>query len=220
MIKAILFDMDGTIIDDEKYTVLSKQREGKKLGYNIKREDVLKTIGLARDKSCRLYKDIYGEDFPFEELSVYRTQYIINSWKNGIKLKPYVKKIIKFCKKNGIIIGICTSTIQEIVDEFRKYGDIFDQFDFVLTGDKIPAGRGKPNPDIFLKGLEMTGVKKEECLVIEDGNIGVEASLNAGIEVIMIPDLVKPQGRTLTSRVKVYKNMNDVIEYVKEVNGI
>ena len=68
MIKAILFDMDGTIIDDEKYTVLSKIKEGKKLGYNIKKEDVLKTIGLARDKSCRLYKDIYGEDFPFEEL--------------------------------------------------------------------------------------------------------------------------------------------------------
>lgn len=220
MIKAILFDMDGTIIDDEKYTVLSKIKEGKKLGYNIKKEDVLKTIGLARDKSCRLYKDIYGEDFPFEELSVYRTQYIINSWKNGIKLKPYVRKIIKFCKKNNIIIGICTSTIESIVNEFRKYGDIFDQFDFVLTGDKILEGRGKPNPDIFLKGLELAGVKKEEALVIEDGNIGVEAALNAGIDVIMIPDLVLPQGRTLTSRVKVYKNMNEVISYIKEVNNI
>ena len=97
-----------------------------------------------------------------------------------------------------------------------KYGDLFSKFDFIITGDQVT--NGKPSPDIYLKGLEMTNVKKEEALIIEDNNIGVEAGLNAGIEVIMIPDLVKPQGKTLINRVKVYKNLNEVISYVSEIN--
>ena len=136
---------------------------------------------------------------------------------HGIKLKPYVKKIIKFSKKYHIKIGICTSTSRDKINEYMKYGDLFTHFDFIVTGDEI--ANGKPSPDIYLKGLQIAGVKKEEALIIEDNNIGVESGLRAGIEVIMIPDLVKPQGKTLINRVKVYKNLNDVINLITEINN-
>ena len=219
MIKAILFDMDGTLIDDEKFTISSKIIEGKKYGYNVKREDVLNSLGMSKESSREHFKSIYGEDFPVEELAHQRFVYIVKYMKEyGIKLKPYVKKIIHFCSKNDIKMGICTSTTREKVNEYSKYGDLFNNFDFIVTGDEIK--NGKPSPDIFLKGLELAQVNKDECLVIEDSNIGVEASLNAGIEVIMIPDLVKPRGKTLINRVKVYKNLNEVIELLKEINKI
>ena len=219
MIKAILFDMDGTLIDDEKYTISSKIIEGKKYGFNVKRKDVLMSLGMSKENSRKHFTSIYGENFPVDELAYQRFVYIINSMKErGIKLKPYVKKIIRFCKKNDIKKSICTSTTREKVNEYSRYGDLFNNFDFIVTGDEIK--NGKPSPDIFLKGLELSNVKKEECLVIEDSNIGVEAALNAGIDVIMIPDLVKPQGKTLINRVKVYKNLNEVIKLVKEINNI
>lgn len=219
MIKAILFDLDGTLIDDEKFTISSKIIEGKKYGYNVKRKDVILSLGMSKENSQKHFTSLYGDSFPVQELAYQRFVYIVNYMKkNGIKLKPYVSKIIRFCEKNDIVIGICTSTTSEKIREYQKYGNLFDHFDFIVTGDEVT--NGKPSPDIFLKGLKKANVNKNEALVIEDSNIGVEASINAGIDVIMIPDLAKPQGKTLTNRVKVYKNLNDVISFVKEINKI
>ena len=218
MIKAILFDMDGTLIDDEKFTISSKIIEGKKYGYKVKREDVLMSLGMSKESSRKHYTSIYGEDFPVDELAKQRFLYIVEDMKkNGIKLKPYVSKIIKFCKKHDIKMIICTSTTSEKVEEYKKYGDLFNHFDGIVTGDQVK--NGKPNPDIFLKGLELSGVNKQEALIIEDSNIGVEAGLNSGIEVVMIPDLVNPRGKTLINRVKVYKNLNEVISLISEINS-
>ena len=217
MIKAILFDMDGTLIDDEKFTISSKIIEGKKYGFNVKRVDVLKSLGMSKESSRKHFTSLYGENFPVDELAKQRFLYIVKDMQeNGIRLKPYVKKIIKFCKKYNIKMIICTSTTSEKVEEYKNYGDLFDYFDGIVTGDQVI--NGKPNPDIFLKGLELAGVSKEEALIIEDSNIGVEAGINSGIDIIMIPDLVKPQGKTLINRVKVYKNLNEVISFVSEIN--
>lgn len=218
MIKVILFDLDGTLIDTEKFTISSKIIEGKKYGFDVKRKDVLLSLGMSKENSKRHFISIYGEDFPVEILAKERFNYIVRDMKaHGIKLRPYVKKIIKYCKTNNIMIGICTSTTSEKIEEYKKYGDLFTHFDFIVTGDQIV--NGKPSPDIFLKGLELSGFKKDEALIIEDNNVGVEAGLNSGIEVIMIPDLVRPQGRTLTQRVKVYKNLNEVISFIETVNN-
>ena len=218
MIKVILFDLDGTLIDTEKFTISSKIIEGKKYGFNVKRKDILLSLGMSKENSKRHYTSIYGDDFPVEILAKERFNYIVRDMKiHGIKLRPYVKKIIKYCKSNNIMIGICTSTTSEKIEEYKKYGDLFTHFDFIVTGDQIV--NGKPSPDIFLKGLELSGFKKDEALIIEDNNVGVEAGLNSGIEVIMIPDLVRPQGRTLTQRVKVYKNLNEVISFIETVNN-
>lgn len=218
MIKVILFDLDGTLIDTEKFTISSKIIEGKKYGFDVKRKDVLLSLGMSKENSKRHFISIYGDDFPVEILAKERFNYIVRDMKaHGIKLRPYVKKIIKYCKTNNIMIGICTSTTSEKIEEYKKYGDLFTHFDFIVTGDQIV--NGKPSPDIFLKGLELSGFKKDEALIIEDNNVGVEAGLNSGIEVIMIPDLVRPQGRTLTQRVKVYKNLNEVISFIETVNN-
>ena len=214
MIKCVLFDLDGTLLDDEEFTISSKIIEGKKFGYDVKEEDVKKTLGLSTENSSKFFKSIYGEDFPVEYLKGKRTEYIINFFKkNGLRLKPYVNEFLSFLKENDYKICICTSTPKKCIEEYRKYGDLFDKFDHIVTGDMVQ--NGKPSPDIFLLGAKICGYSIDECLVIEDSNTGVEAALNAKIDVIMIPDLVKPLEKYLGC-VKIYKDMSQVIEYLRE----
>ena len=110
-------------------------------------------------------------------------------------------------------MGICTSSSMKYINEYKKYTDIFEAFDFIITGEQIK--NGKPNPEIFLKGVELGEVKVEETLVIEDSNNGVLAGINAKCDVIMIPDLVEPNDEVKKTKVKIFKSLLDVIEYIQ-----
>ena len=218
MIKAILFDLDGTLLDDERFTYISKRIEGKKLGYNVKKEDVLKSLGMSKENSIAYYESLYGKDFPTEKLGQYRFIYILNYFKkHGVVYKPYVKAIFKYCKKNNIKMIICTSSTREKVDAYLEIDPFLKGMDGIISGDQIK--NGKPNPDIYLKGLEMAQTLKEETLVIEDSLNGVIAGLNGGFTTIMIPDEVQPNEYILNSNALIMKNLKEVISYINSINN-
>lgn len=214
MIKCVLFDLDGTIIDTEEFTILSKQIEGKKYGFDVKREDVIASLGMSSTASYNHFTSLYGKDFPVDILRKARKDYIVNDMKkNGIRLKPYAKEVALFCKENNIKTAICTSTNEENIIEYKKYGDIFSYFDYIITGDKVK--NGKPSPDIFLLGAKTCGFNQNETLVVEDSSTGVEAALKGGFDVIMVPDLVNPKDE-FKNKVKIYQNLENVIQYLKK----
>ncbi|MDD6302968.1 MAG: HAD family phosphatase [Bacillales bacterium] len=213
MIKGVIFDLDGTILDDEKFTISSKIIEGKKLGYKIKKEDVIKSLGLSKNNSKQLFTSIYGEDFPYEYLAKKRFEYIVKDMKDhGMKLKPYTKLILKYLKKHNIKTCLCTSSEQYKIDEYKKYGDIFSYFDFIITGDLVK--NGKPSPDIFILGRKRMQLEKEEVIVIEDASSGVKAALNGGFKVIMIPDLCQVDPDLINDDVVVLKNLYEAKCYI------
>ena len=214
MIKLVLFDLDGTLIDDEIFTITSKVIEGKKLGYNITEEVSKNTLGLSYSNSKKYLCSLYGDDFPYDYFRQKRFEYIVDDIKqNGIKFKKGVNEILSYLKEHKIKMGICTSSSMKYINEYKKYTDIFEAFDFIITGEQIK--NGKPNPEIFLKGVEISGVKVEETLVIEDSNNGVLAGINAKCDVIMIPDLVEPNNEVKKTKVKIFKSLLDVIEYIQ-----
>lgn len=218
MIKGILFDLDGTLLDDERFTYISKRKEGKKLGYNVKKEDVIKSLGMSKENSIIYYEGLYGKDFPTELLGQYRFLYILDYFKkHGVQYKPYVKAIYKYCKKNNIKMIICTSSTKEKVDAYLSIDPFLKGMDEIITGDQIK--NGKPSPDIYLKGLEISSLKKDEVIVVEDSLNGVHAGINAGLKTIMIPDEVLPDEDILKSDALIMKSLKDVISYIKEFNS-
>ena len=218
MINLVLFDMDGTLLDTEMFSIISKVEEGKKFGYDVKPEHCKNTFGMSSTNSKKYLQSIYGEDFPYEYMCSKRFDYIFEDVKiNGVRLKKGVNEIVSFCKENSIKIAVCTSSNSKYIREYNKYTSLFRQFDLVLTGDLIT--NGKPHPEIFLKAMDYFKEQGENTLVVEDSNNGAIAGLNAKCQVIFVPDLVSPKEEVKKSEVKILNSLLDVIEYIKEQNS-
>ena len=204
MIKAVLFDLDGTLIDDESFTLSSKTIEGKKIGYDIDEATAKKSLGMSYENSKNYFRALYGADFPFDFFRQKRFEYIVEDMrKNGIRWKDGAEAIVGFCRENGIRTAIT---------------DFLSKIDRIVSGEDVK--KGKPDPEIFLTAIEGFGIRSDEALVIEDSHNGVEAGLRSGADVIMVPDLLEPDPEFVSNGGKVYKSLRDVIKYIEKKNGV
>ncbi len=191
MIKAVIFDKDGTLHDTEKVFV-----EAWKLAAEEFQVPDIKTtlrdctgMNLA---DIAAYWDAKYLDIPF---SVYlpRRQYHFNRIiENGIPVMAGARELLSYLKAHGYRVGLATSTGYDDAMEHLRRTDMVRFFDegAIITGDMIE--NGKPAPDIYRLAAARLGVDPSECLGVEDSNNGVRSIHAAGMRAVMIPDIVAP----------------------------
>jgi HAD superfamily hydrolase (TIGR01509 family) len=195
-IKAIFFDQDGVIIDTERdgHRVAFNQTF-KDFGYNFewgveKYHELLQVGGGKERMRHHLHTDGFGVEVKPEEeddlilrMHKHKTETFINLIESGtLPLRPGVKRLMKEINQAGLVLGICT-TSNERSARAIAYNVLKDiRFDFVLAGDVV--SKKKPDPEIYHLALQKTGLKAEECVVIEDSRNGVLAAKAAGMHVI------------------------------------
>ena len=189
MIEAVLFDLDGLILDDETFTISSTIIEGTKYGYNITEDQVKHTLGLSEKESKQYFIELFGNDFPYDKLRIKRFDYIYDEMvKNGMPFKKGFHELFSFLKKEKIKMALVTSSRKEYIECYKKIDNFFDGFDFIVTKESVL--NGKPHPDCYLKGAEGLNVKPGKCLVLEDSKNGILAGNKAGMQTIFIEDLI------------------------------
>lgn len=213
MIKAIIFDMDGLMIDSERCTYEAYVKECAKYGYKMDLAYYKSLIGYNMGIIRTRLVSHFGKDFPLETV----IQNVFNDLKErfeteGVPLKKGLLGLLEYAKCKGYKIVAATSSDRNRVDHILKLADIAAYFDASVCGNEIK--NSKPNPEIFLTACEKIAVKPEDTLVLEDSEWGILAAFNAGIRCICIPDMKRPQKQFSEKTVAVLESLEQVIPFL------
>ena len=188
MIKAVLFDMDGTVFDTERIYRECWFRAAEAVGF-FEMEDLLARIfGVSeREIGDYVYKK-YGADFPYEQMLALRAEMIAQYVEeHSGPLKDGVPEVFSELHRRGVACALVSSAPAFRIRDFLSRSRLEQAFDHTVSGDRVK--NGKPSPDIFLLAAQEMGLSPAECMVAEDSHNGVLAGHRAGMSVAMIPDL-------------------------------
>ena len=186
---AVIFDMDGLMLDTESIARLAMQKAGEELGHPIDDAVFRSFIGRTTADTEARMRELYGSDFSTSHFWE-RTDWHWNEHvaREGIAHKVGLKELMTYLEGRGLRKAIATSSRRP--DALRKLGPLVERFEVLVTGDEVT--RGKPAPDIFLLAAQRLGVNPGKCLVLEDSHAGLQAAKAAGMHAIMVPDLLPP----------------------------
>jgi len=187
-IKAVIFDMDGVLIDSEPLWKIAEVMVFTKLGLNLTAKDFEQTVGLRIDQVVEYWRnrfpwtqDISNEKV-VDDIVTLVAQLVTE---RGEKL-PGVFEILEWLKTKYIKLGVGTSSYMKIVDAVMAKLNITDYFDVIHSAEHEEYG--KPHPGVYLTCAQKLGVSPDKCLVIEDSFNGLLAAKAASMATIVVPD--------------------------------
>ena len=216
MIKAIIFDMDGLMIDSERVTFECYQEILKGMNLTMDEEFYKTLLGKPLKGIYQRFYDVYGNDFPIEDVIKDVHALMAKRFETeGVPIKTGLKSLLEYLKENNYKTIVATSSNRDRVDTILSQAQFTDYFDDSICGDEVT--KGKPNPEVFLKSCQKLGVNVDEAIVLEDSEAGIQASYDAGIKVICIPDMKYPEKQYEEKTFKILKDLNGVTEYLKNL---
>ena len=192
MIKALIFDFDGLILDTETPEFSVWQNIYQEHGYELPHDEWGKIVGgdglSDFDAAKHLSLLAQGRLDSVSLRARHRSE--THTLNQQQPILPGVLETILEAKRLGLKLAIASSSPHSWVDTHAKRLGIFDDFDKVITSDEVGIERTKPNPDLFLLALEQLNVRANEAIVFEDSPNGVRAAQSAGIFVVAVPNSV------------------------------
>ena len=160
MIKAVIFDMDGILIDTEKWLNIYWQQAAKEAGFEVTREDGLAIRSLAGKYAGPYLRGIFGDSFDYEAIRERRKELMREHIaKYGIEKKPGVDDILSYLAEKNIKRAVATATDPERTKQYLTQIGIYDKFDKIVSATTVE--NGKPQPDVYLYACEQIGEKPE-----------------------------------------------------------
>jgi HAD superfamily hydrolase (TIGR01509 family) len=185
---AILFDMDGTLIDSEPLWLEAEIEIMKELGCNWDQQDHINCLGGPIDKTENYMQDRSNNIKPFGYFTKKLDDVMEQKLSTKLDLIPNALEIINECKRFELKIALVTASSGRLMRAVLKRFPV-GIFDTVVSYDDVE--RSKPDPEPYLLAAKTLGVDITNCVVLEDSLTGVQSGLSAGAQVIGIPHLVK-----------------------------
>ncbi|WP_277406785.1 HAD family hydrolase [Lacrimispora xylanisolvens] len=187
MIKAVIFDMDGVIIDSEGVYLEYQLEFAKKKNPDVKLEDLYPMVGATKQECWEVVERVVSNGQTWEELrEEFRQRDIYSEIDYRSIYRLEVTDTLKQLKEAGFRLALASSTHLELVERVLKENGIRDYFEAVVSGEQFK--KSKPDPEIYLYTAGQLKLKPEECLAVEDSTIGITAAHRAGLKIAAVID--------------------------------
>lgn len=185
-IEAILFDMDGTLIDSLHIWSQIDIEFFAKFGREVPEDYDIISMGMSFDQIAEYTKKQYELPWTVDEIKAEWNRMAEYKYEHEIMAKPYAIEFLKKCSDMNIKMAVCTSNSRHLVEKLFTRLNIHDYMSVILTSDEVK--NGKPAPDIYLEAAKRLEVSPKHCIVFEDTVAGIEAGLNAKMRVCAVYD--------------------------------
>ena len=209
MKKAVIFDLDGLLIDSEIISYNMYADLLRKYQFRFSLERYARQYS-GKNEVTNMQNLVFTYHLPItvEQGLAYVDALEKEYFAKGVPLKPGARELLRFLKRSKVKILLASSSTRERALFVLAQNGIESYFDAMVFGPEIE--HGKPAPDIFIKAREKSGEASGDCLILEDSEAGIRAAYAAGIDVICIPDMKRPDGAFLSAAAAVLPSLLDV----------
>lgn len=222
MLEAVLFDLDGLLLDTEPIYVQACNHMGERLGVRDAGHLIPKTIGMNSENSTQFFRRVFGANYDIKKSYEYFHEYINHyiRTRNGMPVKLGARTLLRWLQNRGYKLGIATCKSIGYVQQYLALANVLDCFSVIVGEDAII--RSGESADAFTLACQALEVEPRCTMVIEDAPSGILTASRAGCIPVMVPDLVQPTpkiSRLLHAQCDTLFDIIDVIERYEHAHG-
>jgi beta-phosphoglucomutase-like phosphatase (HAD superfamily) len=212
---AVIFDMDGVILDTEPLSMRAWIAAASEIGYQLTEQHCYDMIGLgARESKAYITAQVPGAGDVDQLAERANANYLALSSLEAVPCKAGLWELLEFLNHERISKAIATSTPTGLAQEKLRRSQVLEHFDIVVGGDQVR--RGKPAPDIYRLAADRLGRSPSSCIVLEDSGPGLRAAASAGMRPIFIPDMCRVDEQTQQLAMATAASLLEVISLLRE----
>ncbi|MFD6441180.1 HAD family hydrolase [Peribacillus sp. NPDC060186] len=217
MIKAVIFDFDGLILDTETAWYEAYKETMGFYKSDLPLEHFVKCIGTDNTELYEFFKEQLGESCNIEEIEA-RAKNLHKVKMKTSQAREGVKDYLEEAKKFGYKTALASSSTTEWVTHYLGELGLLNYFEVIITGDDVD--KVKPAPDLYLKAIEFLNIHSTEAVAFEDSLNGLQSALNAGLKCVIVPNPVTEalafENHHLRLQSMLEKSLTDVIKFIEQ----
>ncbi len=207
---AVIFDMDGLMLDTEIIYHTVWKKAARQLGYELDDALFYDLIGIRTEDCEAQIMTAMGADFPLDEFQrLWEAGWDEHAYTHGIETKPGLFELLNLLEEIGIPKAVATSSTAPEAERSLGLTGLKARFPIVVTGDQV--ANGKPAPDIYLAAAQRLGVAPAACVAFEDSNAGTLAASSAGMRTYLVPDLKTPNAEATAAATAVLASLHEAL---------
>ncbi len=213
-VEAVLFDMDGLLIDTEAVYIDALQDAARDLQIEMSLDFCHSMIGISGRECDVMIQNFYGAEFRIDRFRERFSGHAKRRLDSHLPIKPGVVEMLEFLAGRGLRLAVATGSGRVTAERHLGKAGLIERFAAVATRDDVE--NAKPAPDVYLEAARRLGVAPERCIAFEDSNVGLTAAHAAGTMAFMVPDILPPLPEVRAKCLRVFGDLHEARQLLEE----